>query len=199
MGLLPALTSRQQVVALDLGAVLQVTPETLLSYAKVGSLVCQQLLNRPHPRIGLLNVGTEARKGLPFHVKAYQMLQDDPSLNFIGNIEPHMVLTGAADVVVCDGYGGNIALKSMAGTVRIIQKLLINGIESHAGEAKVLGELSKTLLKIGEFAGLVVGVPSLILKSAGRSKQTDFLASLEYGYKLSDSKIKKIMGQLAAV
>jgi glycerol-3-phosphate acyltransferase PlsX len=105
-------------VLIDCGANLECKPGYLLQFGYMGSLYAQKVLQRDNPRVGLLNVGAEETKGTAVLKEAYQMLKgasEEGMLNFVGNIEGRDVAFGAADVVVSDGYAGNIFLKTMEG------------------------------------------------------------------------------------
>lgn len=104
----------QGVVLLDVGANMDAAPEHLLQYGIMGAIYAEQVLGRGNPRVGLLNVGSEPGKGNELTKAAYQLLAEQP-LNFIGNLEARDLLTGQADVVVTDGFVGNIVLKFMEG------------------------------------------------------------------------------------
>jgi glycerol-3-phosphate acyltransferase PlsX len=102
------------VLALDLGANMDAKPEHLLQYAIMGSIYRAKVHGMEKPRVGLLNVGTEAKKGNEISKAAYDLIGQAP-INFIGNVEARDVLTHNCDVLVCDGFAGNIMLKAMEG------------------------------------------------------------------------------------
>lgn len=102
------------VLALDLGANMDAKPEHLLQYAIMGSLYRAKVHGMDKPRIGLLNVGTEAKKGNETTKAAYDLLAEAP-IHFIGNVESRDVLNRNCDVLICDGFAGNIMLKAMEG------------------------------------------------------------------------------------
>jgi glycerol-3-phosphate acyltransferase PlsX len=111
-------TKRGGAVLIDCGANLECKPEYLLQFGLMGSLYAKKVLGVENPRVGLLNVGAEETKGTETLQAAYKLLKeahDDKRINFIGNVEGRDVTFGAADVVVSDGYGGNILLKTMEG------------------------------------------------------------------------------------
>jgi len=112
--MLPTLDGRG-VLALDLGANMDARPEHLQQYALMGSLYRKSLEQLDAPRVGLLNVGTEAGKGNELTKDAYPLLADMP-ISFVGNVEARDVMDGACDVLICDGFAGNILLKAMEGT-----------------------------------------------------------------------------------
>ena len=114
-------------VILDCGANAECTPEFLLQFGLMGSLHAKKSLGVENPRVGLLNIGTEDSKGTPLQKEAYGLLQaasDRGILNFVGNVEARDVPLGAVDVVVCDGFSGNVLLKSIEGTAMFMGSLM---------------------------------------------------------------------------
>ena len=114
-------------VLLDCGANAECTAEFLLQFGLVGSLYAEKYLGTENPRVGLLNIGTEDTKGTPLQKEAYALLTDAHEkglLNFIGNIEARDTLLGGVDVVVCDGFSGNVLLKSIEGTAMYMGSLM---------------------------------------------------------------------------
>ena len=114
-------------VLLDCGANAECTPEFLLQFGLVGTLYARKTLGIQNPRVGLLNIGSEDSKGTPLQKEAYVLLTDAHNkglLNFIGNVESRDVLLGGVDVVVCDGFSGNVLLKSIEGTAMFMGSLM---------------------------------------------------------------------------
>ena len=114
-------------VLLDCGANAECTPEFLLQFGIVGSLYAKKNLGLKNPRVGLLNIGTEDSKGTPLQKEAYALLtaaREKGLVNFIGNVEGRDVLQGQVDVVVCDGFSGNVLLKSIEGTAMFMGSLM---------------------------------------------------------------------------
>ncbi len=114
-------------VILDCGANAECTPEFLLQFGLTGSLYAQKYLKVASPKVGLLNIGTEDSKGTPLQKEAYALLKDASDrgiLNFVGNVEARDVPLGAVDVVVCDGFAGNVLLKSIEGTAMFMASLM---------------------------------------------------------------------------
>lgn len=110
-------------VLIDAGANNECTPEFLMQFGFVGSYFARKALQVERPRVGLLNNGTEDSKGMPLQREAYALLKkagEEGKLNFIGNIEAREAILGAADVIVCDGFSGNIFLKTMEGTAMLM-------------------------------------------------------------------------------
>ncbi len=114
-------------VILDCGANAECTPEFLLQFGLVGSLYAKKYLGVENPKVGLLNIGTEDSKGTDLQKQAYALLTDAAQkgfVNFVGNVEARDVPLGAVDVVVCDGFAGNVLLKSIEGTAMFMGSLM---------------------------------------------------------------------------
>ena len=103
------------VLLLDCGANVTVQPEFLVQFATMGSAYMKALYGLEKPRVGLLNNGSEEHKGTPLQTEAYQLLKSCPDIHFVGNVEGNQVPFNACDVLVTDGYTGNVLLKTMEG------------------------------------------------------------------------------------
>ncbi|WP_413377420.1 phosphate acyltransferase PlsX [Paenibacillus taichungensis] len=161
------------VLALDLGANMDAKPEHLAQYGLMGSLYRQKVQGIASPRVGLLNVGTEPGKGNELTKHAYPLLEQLP-IRFVGNVEARDVLTGACDVLVCDGFAGNILLKSLEGTAGAIFALLkeqfSSSLKSKLAAAVLMPELRglKRKLDYTEHGGApLLGLSKLVVKSHG--------------------------------
>ena len=128
----------------DSGANVDITPEYLQQYAVFGTIYLQTVYNIEKPRVAMLNIGTEAGKGDDLRKKAYTLLENTPEVNFIGNMESRDLLAGNYDLVVCDGFSGNVLVKTTEGTAIELLKKLKKGI------------FSRTIYKLG--AGLMKGL-----------------------------------------
>ena len=104
-------TVASPVLVVDSGANIDTRPSQLHQFAHLGSVYVRDLLGIERPRVGLLNVGEEALKGGALAVATHKLLEEDEELNFVGNIEGHRIVAGACDVLVCDGFVGNVLLK----------------------------------------------------------------------------------------
>jgi len=114
-------------VILDCGANAECTAEFLLQFGLVGSLYAKKYLGVEDPKVGLLNIGTEDSKGTPLQKEAYALLTEAAQkgvLNFVGNVEARDVPLGAVDVIVCDGFAGNVLLKSIEGTAMFMGSMM---------------------------------------------------------------------------
>jgi glycerol-3-phosphate acyltransferase PlsX len=110
-------------VLLDVGASVECRPHHLLQFAVMGRLYARVAFDIESPKVGLLSIGEEATKGNELTREAYRLLKAS-ALSFIGNVEARDVYTGAADVIVCDGFTGNVALKTSEGLVEMMEELL---------------------------------------------------------------------------
>jgi glycerol-3-phosphate acyltransferase PlsX len=113
-------TLKDRSVILDLGANLECTIQNLVQFAILGSVYAQELLNLPHPTVGLLNIGSESIKGDPKLRETAEILKECPFVNFQGFVEGDDIAKGTTDVIVTDGFSGNIVLKAIEGTARLI-------------------------------------------------------------------------------
>lgn len=111
-------------LVLDLGANIDCTPKNLVEFACMGSALAHHLFNKENPSIGLLNVGSESLKGNAIVQEAATLLKGFPHINFYGFVEGNDILSGKTDVIVTDGFTGNVALKSIEGTVKLLRSFL---------------------------------------------------------------------------
>ena len=116
-------TLRRDAVLLDVGATVDCRPRHLVQFAAMGTVYATAMLAIETPRVGLLSIGEESTKGNDLTRDAHRLLREG-SLCFIGNIEARDVYSGAADVIVCDGFTGNVALKVSEGLVEVVEELL---------------------------------------------------------------------------
>ncbi|WP_375178344.1 phosphate acyltransferase PlsX [Enterococcus rotai] len=132
---------------LDLGANADNKPEHLVQYAVLGSFYAEKVRNINKPRVGLLNNGSEETKGSELTKKAFELLSEEESIHFIGNVEARDLLSGAADVVVTDGFTGNAVLKSIEGTALNMMGLLKSSILAEGFKGKMGALLLKNALR----------------------------------------------------
>lgn len=116
-------TGKNGVLVLDVGANIDPKPENLAQYALMGKIYAEQILGIPNPRIGLLNIGIEENKGNELTKSTYPLLKELP-INFVGNVEAREVPSGACDVLICDGFTGNMVLKLTEGLGKSIFTML---------------------------------------------------------------------------
>lgn len=163
------------VLLLDVGANVDAKPEHLLQYAVMGSIYSQKVRQVENPRVGLLNVGTEDGKGNKLSQQAFSLMKSAP-FNFVGNIEARDILHGAADVIVTDGFSGNIALKTIEGTAMLMFSMLKKTLTSSL-KLKLAAGLIKNDLKglqanldYSEYGGAgLFGLAAPVIKAHGSS------------------------------
>jgi len=163
-------------IMLDVGATLHCTTNQLISFAIMGMHYAHYVMNIESPRVGLLNIGEEETKGHDVQVEAHQMLRKIPEINFIGNLEGKDVLRGNADVIVSEGFVGNIVLKALEGVGEIAfeigKKIWKRNLFSKAGLALLSPVLNKIKKRLDytEYGGApILGLEKLVIKSHGRS------------------------------
>ncbi|OGX41047.1 MAG: phosphate acyltransferase [Omnitrophica WOR_2 bacterium RIFCSPHIGHO2_02_FULL_68_15] len=126
---LPTLTGNTLLI--DVGATIDPKPEHLVQFAVMGSVYARAVLGKPSPRVGLLNVGEEESKGTEFVKEAFRLLEHTP-LHFVGNAEGRDLFTGRCDVIVCDGFVGNITLKVTESMAKVVAQLLKRELRRNA-------------------------------------------------------------------
>ena len=166
-------------VLIDCGANAECPPEYLMQFAYMGSYYAEHVLGRPEPRVGLLNIGAEPSKGDALRHETYALLKEAGEagrIHFIGNVEANTALLGGADVIVADGYSGNILLKGVEGCAKLmmgeLKKALRSSTKSKLGALLVkdsLGDVKK-LLDPSEVGGTpFLGIQKPVIKAHGGS------------------------------
>jgi phosphate acyltransferase len=117
------------VLLLDMGANVDLKPHHLVQFAHLGTIYAQDLMGVKKPRVGLLNIGEEPEKGNELTLDAYQLLLEAPDIDFVGNIEGRDIVLGKAEVVVCDGFVGNVLLKFYESVAGFFAKLLLQEMQ----------------------------------------------------------------------
>ena len=168
-------TRNAPAVMLDSGASVECRPQHLVQFALLGSAYARVVLGRPQPRVGLLSVGEEEGKGNELTREAHQLLKSAP-INFVGNIEGRDVYAGETDVIVCDGFTGNVTLKISEGLVETVGALLHAELQSTFGSqigyllsAQAFRRFRKRL-DYSEYGGApLLGVNGICIVGHGRS------------------------------
>ena len=178
----------------DSGANMTVTPAHLRQFAIMSSLYMANVYGVKNPRTALLNVGKEADKGDETRQEAYQLLKDTPSLNFVGNMESRDLLSGSYDVVVADGFSGNVLVKTTEGTALELLKKLKKDIYSRT--LYKLGALlmkkmfadEKEFMNYQNYGGSVLlGTSKVVVKGHGSSKAVSVEKCIEQAYRMETS------------
>jgi glycerol-3-phosphate acyltransferase PlsX len=195
------------VLMLDVGANVDARPQHLVQYAWMGALYAEHVLGVAAPRVGLLNIGTEAGKGPPALQEVHARLSRETALNFIGNVESREILGDAADVLITDGFVGNVILKSIEGTAEEVLRHVRQALAT-SWRAKVGGLLARPALyrlrrrlDYQEVGGVpLLGLDGVVIKAHGASGPRAFLNSIvracEQAERAVNTRIREAMGQL---
>ena len=200
-------------VILDCGANAECTPEFLLQFGIVGSLYAKKNLGVDNPRVGLLNIGTEDSKGTPLQKEAHALLtqaHEQGLVNFVGNVEARDVPLGAVDVVVCDGFSGNVLLKSIEGTAMFMGSMMKHKIFKRSFMSKIgylfckpgVDEVMK-MLDYRQIGGTpFLGIRKPVIKAHGSSDALAFQNAVRQAMDVAGSDIagdlEKALQALAA-
>lgn len=190
------------VTVLDVGANAESTVANLHEFAVLGKFYCQYLLKISNPKIKLLNNGTEWDKGDRIHKEAYQILDQDSNLNFLGNIEARDILNDETDVVVTDGFTGNAVLKTTEGTALNLMSAIKNEI-NHNFVSKLGGMLLKKSFKSiyqqldyeKHGGAILLGVKKPIIKAHGSSNVDSVSQALIQSHDMVKSEITNNLTQ----
>ncbi|MBF2007155.1 phosphate acyltransferase PlsX [Chlorogloeopsis fritschii PCC 9212] len=173
----PTIVASKQVLILDVGANVDCRPKFLEQFAVMGSIYSQYVLGVSEPKVGLLNIGEEDCKGNDAAVRAHQLLRENAQIAFIGNAEGRDVLSGQFDVIVCDGFVGNVLLKfaEAVGEVmlQIMREELPQGLRGQLGTAVLKPNLKRIKQRVdhAEHGGaLLLGVDGICIISHGSSQ-----------------------------
>ncbi len=175
----------KQTLLCDCGANAEVKPIMLLQFAVMASAYAKIALHVEDPKVALLNNGTEEHKGDPLRQETYQLLQKTKGIRFTGNAEGRDIMLGDADVVVADGFSGNIALKSMEGCGKLVLSVMKKEFKSSPfslfGALCASGAIKrmKKQLDFDRYGGaLLLGVKKVVIKSHGSSKAKAIVPSI---------------------
>ena len=192
-------TTGGRAVLIDCGANAECTPEYLLQFAYLGSFYAGRVLGLERPRVGLLNIGTEDSKGTDLQKAALALLRQagaDGHLNFIGNIEANTALAGGCDVIVADGYSGNIMLKSVEGAARLmsgeLKKMLTKSAKTKLAYLLLKDGLAdfKKMLDPNEVGGTaLLGISRPVVKAHGSSNAAAFCNAVRQTIAVAESGI----------
>lgn len=197
-------TSEGMTLLIDCGANVDSKPHFLQQYAKMGAVYYECFLDKTKATVGLLNNGSEEKKGNNLTKDAFKLLKEDQHINFIGNIEGRDIPEGKADVVVCDGFAGNVVLKlyeGLASTLMgMIKKSIMSTTISKIGGLFIKGSMAemKKMMDYTEYGGApLLGLEGLVVKSHGSSNAKAFKNAIIQCKTFADKKVNdKIKQQL---
>lgn len=194
------------VLLLDSGANVVATSEYLEQFAVMGSAYVKHLLGIEQPRVGLLNNGAEEHKGTELQVETHKRLKANESINFVGNVEGNAAVQGACDILVTDGFTGNIFLKTLEGFGKVVLKTL-KGVLYKNTKTKIaglmikndLGEMKKAFSG-GDLGGApILGVAKPVIKAHGSSDAREFKNAIKQALAFANTPINDEIAAAVAV
>jgi glycerol-3-phosphate acyltransferase PlsX len=198
-------TRTRPAVLLDVGASVECRPQHLLQFAVMGAVYARVGLGVDTPRVGLLSIGEEETKGNELTREAHRLLKG-ASLNFVGNIEARQVYSGRADVIVCDGFTGNVALKISEGLVEVVEDLLKEELSSTV-TMRVGSLLTRRALRrfrrrvdYSEYGGApLLGVAGVTIVGHGRSSAKAVRNAVAMAYRFASNQfIERVQREISA-
>ncbi|MBE9115747.1 phosphate acyltransferase PlsX [Lusitaniella coriacea LEGE 07157] len=192
----PTLMANKSVIVLDVGANVDCRPKYLEQFALMGKVYSQYALGVEDPKVGLLNIGEESCKGNDVALQTYQLLEENPHIPFIGNAEGRDVLSGQFDVIVCDGFVGNILLKfaEAIGDVLLqtMREELPYGLRGQLGTALLKPNLRRIKQRIDHAehgGGLLLGVDGICIISHGSSQAPSIFNAIRLAKEAIDHQV----------
>ena len=187
------------IMLIDCGANVECTPEYLLQFAYMGSFYAKKLMGCENPRVGLLNVGTEDTKGGELQHQSFELLKkahEEGRINFVGNVEGTGVFAGAADVVVTDGFTGNVLLKATEGCIKFMMTQLkgvfYKNTKNKLAAAVLKSDLAqmKRSMDVNEVGGTaLIGISKPVIKAHGSSDDKSIFAAIRQAVGVVNSSI----------
>ena len=193
---LPTIVPDKSVIVLDVGANVDCKAKYLEQFALMGTIYSKYVLGREEPQVGLLNIGEESSKGNELALATHQLLTDNPQIPFIGNAEGRDVLSGEFDIIVCDGFVGNIVLKfaEAIGEVmlQIMKEELPKGLRGKVGTALLkpnLMNIKRRIDRAEHGGGLLFGVAGICIISHGSSRRGSMFNAIRLAKEAFDNDV----------
>lgn len=188
---------------IDCGANVDARPGHLVTFAKMGSIYMKHIVGIENPRVAIVNIGTEEEKGNALVKETYPLLKECKDINFVGSIESREIPHGAADVIVCEAFTGNVILKLYEGLsqtlISVIKGGLMSTLKSKIGAALALPALKKTIKSFdaSTYGGApLLGLNGLVVKTHGNSKNTEIKNAIFQCVAFSENQINQKMKEL---
>ncbi len=185
-----------ELLLLDVGANIETKAEHLVQYAEAANIYAQEIMQKESPKVGLLNNGEEKGKGRDIEKQAYDLLEVNPNLNFIGNVEPKFLFTTEADVLVTDGYTGNIAMKSSEGALKafgtLLKKEITKGFTAKIGALLLRKKLKNVASQfdVSDVGGaILLGAAAPVIKAHGSSSAQDMVGAIKQARNVVDKQV----------
>jgi glycerol-3-phosphate acyltransferase PlsX len=187
-------TAGKPVLVMDVGANVDCDARELEGFAHLGSVYARDVLQRPKPKIGLLNIGEEDEKGNAVARETHQLLKQAEGLNFAGNVEGRDILSGVCDVVVCDGFTGNVLLKFYESVGKLFFKLLAKEVGKDAVQQPLMKSVAK-VLDYSEYGGApLLGVKGVSIICHGSSSDRAIKNAIKVAIQNVESQVSQHIG-----
>ena len=178
-------TATGNALLIDCGANVDARASHLVQFAKMGSIYMENILKVNHPKVGILNIGAEEEKGNMLVKETFPLLKNCPDINFIGSVEARDIPAGVADVIVCEAFAGNVALKMYEGVGSVliseVKKGMLRTLKGKIGALLIKNDLKKTLKRFAanEYGGApLLGLNGLVVKTHGNAKAKEITNSI---------------------
>jgi glycerol-3-phosphate acyltransferase PlsX len=203
----PTVLADKSVLILDVGANVDCRPKFLEQFAVMGTVYSKFVLGVDHPQVGLLNIGEEPSKGNDAAIQAHQLLEENPIVPFVGNAEGRDILSGQFDVVVCDGFVGNVLLKFAEAVgesvLQILREELPHGLRGKVGTLVLKDNLKRIKQRVDHAehgGGLLLGVAGIAVISHGSSQAPSIFNAIRLAKEAVDNKVlERIQAQYQKV
>ena len=188
---------------IDCGANVDARPSHLVQFAKMGSVYMEHVMGIKNPKVGIVNIGAEEEKGNALVKETFPLLKNCPDINFIGSVEARDIPAGAADVVVCEAFVGNVILKTYEGVGAIliskVKEGMMTSLRSKIGALLVKPALKQTLkaFDLEQYGGApMLGLKGLVVKTHGSSKSIEIKNSILQCITFTEQKISEKIRQM---
>ena len=192
-------------VLLDVGANAEVKPEYLVQFAFMGTVYAEKIRGVKNPRVALLNIGAEDNKGTDLTREAFRLLRERDDLNFIGNVEARYLMDGVADVVVTDGFTGNMVLKTIEGTagslMKMVKEAMTANVKSKIGALLLkssMMDLKKKMDYEEQGGAALFGLKAPVIKAHGSSDQQAIYHAIHQSMKMVEADVASFISERLA-
>ena len=196
-------SKKGKVLLLDMGANVDCKPTHLVSFAKMGNIYSKYVLHVKDPKIGLVNIGEEPEKGNELTTSTYPLLKEEKSINFAGMVESKEIFAGKIDVVVCDGFTGNLILKICESTATFIVEMLAGEVKSHPLAVLAAIFLIPAIFRLkkkvdyDEFGGAeLLGINGVVVKAHGRAKSKAIMNAIRVATESVEGKVVEYISKV---
>ena len=196
-------TDKGMSLLIDCGANVDARASHLVQFAKMGSIYMEHVLGVPNPKVGILNIGAEEEKGNMLVKETYPLLQNCPDINFIGSVEAREIPEGTADVVVCEAFAGNVALKMYEGVGKTIlgalKETFSSSLRTKLAYLLVKPTLKSTLKRFDatEYGGApLLGLNGLVVKTHGNATHKEISTSILQCVTFKEQEINKKINEI---